>query len=67
MAGANAAEQLTLTVAQQEVGPAVVKRFPFLNGCTALQLTPDVASAPDKVRNHRCAVWIAVESCCCGT
>lgn len=52
MAGGDAPDQLALSAAEQEVGSAVVKRFPFLNGCTALQLPPEVASAPDKVRNH---------------
>ena len=52
VAGGDTPDQLTLSVAQQEVGPAVVGRFPFLSGCTALQLPPDVASAPDKVRNR---------------
>ncbi len=32
------------------VGPSVVKRFPFLNGCTALRLPESIFTDPKKAR-----------------
>ena len=44
-------EEITLSPASEAIGAAspTAKRFPFLVGCTALELPNTVTSDPDKV------------------
>ena len=65
--GEAAAGQVSLSVAEQQraVDASVIRRFPFLAGCTALQLPPDLAADPARVGPFS---WLqACMSCRCTT
>ena len=46
-------EEITLSPASEAIGAAspTAKRFPFLVGCTALELPTNITSDPDKVQS----------------